>query len=264
MKKTEDGWYYRAPRQMRKVRRLLGYFLSQKRLSFFLEYYLSRQTKEFYTWQKSIKLSKYLYKQPHDSWRPDASTWSFQDIMPLLFHSGPSNRGICLLDFDEALTLWKLSQLCAHESCLEIGRFKGGGTVLIASALGTGGKLYSIDLESDYDKELTDALKIFGLNEKVELIVGDSGKVIIPNKNLLGLIFIDGDHSYEGVKRDIANWYPHLKPEGYMCFHDAVHTRFNDFGQHSVNKAVMDALSSPDYSLSTWCKVGSFIALRKA
>ena len=264
MKKKEDAWFYRTPRQMIKFRQLLEYFLSHKRLTYILEWNLSRQTREVNTWQKSIESSKYFHKQMHNNWRPDATTRSFQDMMPLLFSSGPSNRGICLLDFDEALALWELCQLCAHESCLEIGRFKGGGTVLMASTLGTGGKFYSIDIKSDYDKELIVALKIFGLYEKVELIVGDSIKVIIPNNNLLGLIFIDGDHSYEGVKRDIAHWYPHLKPEGYMCFHDAVHTRYNDTGMHSVNKAIMDAVSSQDYSLSTWCKVGSFIALRKA
>lgn len=34
------------------------------------------------------------------------------------------------------------------------------------------------------------------------------------------LIFVDGDHTYEGVRRDIMNYYPMLKPGGYMVFHD--------------------------------------------
>jgi predicted O-methyltransferase YrrM/Flp pilus assembly protein TadD len=33
-------------------------------------------------------------------------------------------------------------------------------------------------------------------------------------------IFVDGDHTYEGVKRDIAGYYPLLAPGGYMLFHD--------------------------------------------
>lgn len=33
-------------------------------------------------------------------------------------------------------------------------------------------------------------------------------------------IFVDGDHSYEGVKRDIINYYPLLAPGGLMIFHD--------------------------------------------
>ncbi|MDV7398787.1 class I SAM-dependent methyltransferase, partial [Arthrospira platensis SPKY1] len=33
-------------------------------------------------------------------------------------------------------------------------------------------------------------------------------------------IFVDGDHSYEGVKKDIINYYPLLASGGLMIFHD--------------------------------------------
>lgn len=35
-----------------------------------------------------------------------------------------------------------------------------------------------------------------------------------------GYIYIDGDHSYEGVKRDYDIFYPHLADGGIMAFHD--------------------------------------------
>lgn len=34
------------------------------------------------------------------------------------------------------------------------------------------------------------------------------------------LVFLDGDHSYEGVLRDIRAWRPKLKPHGCLCGHD--------------------------------------------
>jgi len=34
------------------------------------------------------------------------------------------------------------------------------------------------------------------------------------------LMFIDGDHSYEGVKNDFEKWTPHLKVGGYVLFDD--------------------------------------------
>jgi cephalosporin hydroxylase len=34
------------------------------------------------------------------------------------------------------------------------------------------------------------------------------------------LIFIDGDHSYEGVKRDFELYKELLSPRGYIVFHD--------------------------------------------
>lgn len=38
------------------------------------------------------------------------------------------------------------------------------------------------------------------------------------------LIFIDGDHNYEGVKADIENWYPQMAEGGVMLFHDCDET----------------------------------------
>lgn len=37
----------------------------------------------------------------------------------------------------------------------------------------------------------------------------------------VNVLFIDGDHSYEGCKRDIDAWYPHMVKGGVMLFHDA-------------------------------------------
>jgi predicted O-methyltransferase YrrM len=34
------------------------------------------------------------------------------------------------------------------------------------------------------------------------------------------LIFVDGDHTFEGVSKDLVSWYPKLKPEGVFLGHD--------------------------------------------
>lgn len=36
----------------------------------------------------------------------------------------------------------------------------------------------------------------------------------------LDFVFIDGDHSYEGVTRDLAAWYPKIKQGGVLAGHD--------------------------------------------
>lgn len=38
----------------------------------------------------------------------------------------------------------------------------------------------------------------------------------------LDFVYIDGNHSYENVKRDIANYFPLLKPDGVIGGHDYV------------------------------------------
>lgn len=36
----------------------------------------------------------------------------------------------------------------------------------------------------------------------------------------LDLVFLDGDHRYEAVKRDIELWTPHVRRGGILCGHD--------------------------------------------
>ena len=38
----------------------------------------------------------------------------------------------------------------------------------------------------------------------------------------MDFLFIDGDHSYEGVKRDFADYAPLVRPGGLIAFHDIV------------------------------------------
>ncbi len=40
------------------------------------------------------------------------------------------------------------------------------------------------------------------------------------DQNLPPFIFVDGDHTYEGVRQDIINYFPLLAPGGIMAFHD--------------------------------------------
>jgi hypothetical protein len=39
-------------------------------------------------------------------------------------------------------------------------------------------------------------------------------------------VYIDADHTYEGCKRDIVDWYPKVKIGGILCGHDYVHRNY--------------------------------------
>ena len=53
---------------------------------------------------------------------------------------------------------------------------------------------------------------------------------------LFDFIFIDGDHSYEGVKADFINYRPLLSRGGCIAFHDIVDTETTRRAKQGVNR----------------------------
>lgn len=53
------------------------------------------------------------------------------------------------------------------------------------------------------------------------------------------LLFVDADHSYEAVKRDIEAWTLHIKVGGFVAFHDCAQGKASDHPLHKeVSRAV--------------------------
>jgi predicted O-methyltransferase YrrM len=155
----------------------------------------------------------------------------FEDLA-FLFSSNQLNHGVASLQIDEAALLYSLARDATDGPFVEIGRFKGGSTVVFASALPEGVELWSYDLHvalrpdmpgEQLDAELRDALDRLGLAGKVHVLVADSRKVEPPSDRI-ELLFVDGDHSYEGARADFDRWSPLVSPGGHLLFHDAVDT----------------------------------------
>jgi predicted O-methyltransferase YrrM len=153
----------------------------------------------------------------------------FEDLA-FLFSSNQLSHGIASLQLDEAALLYGLARrVPAGAAVAEIGRFKGGSTVITAAAMDAGAELWSYDLSSENDRELLDALRRLGLDARVHLVVGDSRSVELPPAPLRSL-FVDGDHSYEGARADYLRWRGLVAPGGNLLFHDAVDT--GGYGNH--------------------------------
>ncbi len=161
----------------------------------------------------------------------------FEDLA-FLFSSNQLNHGVASLQIDEAALLFRLARNASGGPFAEIGRFKGGSTLIFASALPPGVELWSYDFHvalrpdmpgPDLDAELKAALERYGLAGKVHLLVADS-RTADPPPEPLELLFIDGDHSYEGARADYARWSAFVRPGGHLLFHDAVDT--GRYGNH--------------------------------
>jgi predicted O-methyltransferase YrrM len=162
-----------------------------------------------------------------EQWPPDVR--GFEDLA-FLFSSTQLNHGVASLQIDEAALLYRLARDARSGPFAEIGRFKGGSTLVFASALPAGAELWSYDLHvalrpdmpgEELDAELRGALERYGLAQKVHLLVADS-RTVDPPPEPLELLFIDGDHSYEGARADFTRWGQFVRPEGHLLFHDAV------------------------------------------
>lgn len=92
---------------------------------------------------------------------------------------------------------------------------------------GSGKYLDTYELE-----ERTNTMLSWG--ESICVITGNSrsqevrSRVQAILKNLkLDFLFIDGDHSYEGVKADYRNYRESVKPGGFIAFHDIKDTPYH-------------------------------------
>ena len=70
-----------------------------------------------------------------------------------------------------------------------------------------------------------DSFAVFTENTKnlrsyIHPLKGKSAEVAKKFTEPIDLIFIDGDHSYEGVKADVESWLPKVKDGGIVVFHD--------------------------------------------
>jgi predicted O-methyltransferase YrrM len=171
------------------------------------------------------------------------SVRGFEDLS-FLFSSNQLNHGIASLQIDEAALLYRVARDAGPGTLAEIGRFRGGSTVITAAAMAADAELWSYDLSRDNDAELEAALARLGLRERVHLVVGDSRTVELPAGPIRAL-FIDGDHTYEGARADFMRWRELVA--GDLLVHDAVDT--GGYGNHypGIARLVAEIERDPEF-----------------
>jgi hypothetical protein len=57
----------------------------------------------------------------------------------------------------------------------------------------------------------------------------------------IDIVYIDAEHTPEALKKDITNWLPKIKPNGYVTGHDW------EFRNGVLQKTIIETIGMPDY-----------------
>ena len=171
--------------------------------------------------------------------------------------------------FPERGYLYQLaSDLPENATVVEIGSWMGASTCFLAAGLkGSQAKIYAVDnfaglstcgedsawYQRGFKKLGTNSTLGFfkenfaalGFSERAEPVVSDSvaaARSLDRLKGTVDLIFMDGDHSYEGCRSDIEHWLPYVRKGGVMAFHD--------FGSRAsgVTQAIFETIKAQRFS----------------
>lgn len=147
-----------------------------------------------------------------------------------------------------------------HPNIVEIGSAHGASSTIFAEAIKElGGQLICIDsYPEDYEgqekfgeyahQEFLKNMKQYELMMSlVTLPSSDALEIVKKSMTHIDVLFIDGDHSYEGVRVDCENYIPLVSTGGYVGFHD-----YNNVAYSGVKKAADTAWSRWNKVYSVW------------
>jgi hypothetical protein len=116
--------------------------------------------------------------------------------------------------------MWGVARKYHKGVFAEIGTRSGVSTTMFAlAARDVGGRVYTMDITDEKNSDARHNVGLVGGEEYVTFIHADSSKTDFPEP--IDVLFIDGDHSYDGVKGDYERHAPNVKQGGVIFFHDA-------------------------------------------
>lgn len=94
-----------------------------------------------------------------------------------------------------------ISNMIRPKTILEIGTYTGYSAICLCEGLQTGGKLITIERNEELEEKLKGYFKTAGLEQVINLKVGDAMKILRTLEGTFELVFIDAD------KENYSNYY---------------------------------------------------------
>jgi hypothetical protein len=125
-----------------------------------------------------------------------------------------------------------------HGVVAEIGVARGDNAALILETLPRELHLFDLDFGP-----------LRHLDGPITLHEGESSTELSRFEDYFDWIYVDGDHSYEGVKRDIAAASRAVKSDGLLIFNDYIPFSYVEFTAYGVIQAVNEFCIEQDWRL---------------
>lgn len=120
----------------------------------------------------------------------------------------------------EAEALQKLClSLPRNPVIIQIGAYIGASTVAMMQARNDA-FIFSIDIKPHHEEQ--QSISERGLKGQCLRVLGDSVEIGQFWPIAADMVFIDGDHRYEAVVKDIDTWQDKVKRSGILVFHDYI------------------------------------------
>jgi len=121
---------------------------------------------------------------------------------------------------------YSIVRLLRPSNVIEIGCYNGASSICIAQALrdnNSGGHLHCVELDEHNIRVTREHLKEAGLTDLVTVYHANSHDESVARRfPRCEFIFVDGDHTYEGARKDFEIYSKKLTSRGIMLYHDTV------------------------------------------
>ncbi|MCI0709842.1 MAG: class I SAM-dependent methyltransferase [Chloroflexi bacterium] len=188
--------------------------------SFFPQLYYS-----LYRAKKSRKKRQELLADARKLAKDATDLRSIDEILdhPLLCKAGTFRVAQKKVEISALLDLLKGRDI---KTVCEVGTYRGGTIFLFSQVASPLAKLISIDLNMPRDRQRA-IQNLVNHQQELAIIRGNSHQIEtleqvnrILKAQPVDFLFIDGDHSYSGVKKDFELYSPLVRTGGLITFHD--------------------------------------------